>query len=42
VGIAHARRADAVDAITNELDIGVILVGRPMALEIIEEARPVG
>jgi hypothetical protein len=40
-GVAHARRAVAVNAVADELDIGVILVGRPVALEIIEEARPV-
>lgn len=26
----------------HEVDIGVILIGRPMALEIVEEGRPVG
>ena len=41
-GIAHARRAVADDAVTDEIDIGVILVSRPMPLEIVEEARPVG
>ena len=30
------------DAVAHELDIDVILIGRPMALEIVEEARPVG
>ena len=29
-------------AIADEIDIGVIVVGRPMALEIVEEGRPVG
>ncbi len=37
-GIAHARRAVAGDAVAHEIDIDVILVGRPMALEIVEEA----
>ena len=41
-GIAHARRAIAVDAVADEIDIGVVLVGRPVALEIVEERRPVG
>ena len=41
-GIAHARRAVARDAVANEIDIDVIFVGRPVALEIVEEARPVG
>ena len=41
-GAAHARRAVAANAVAHELDIGVILVGRPVALEIVEEARPVG
>ena len=40
--IAHARRAVAECALADEIDIGVILVGRPMALEIVEERRPVG
>jgi hypothetical protein len=41
-GIAHASGAVAVDAVAHELDIGVILIGRPVALEVVEEARPVG
>ncbi len=40
-GIAHACRAVAVDAVANEIDIGVILVGRPVALEIVEEGWPI-
>jgi len=31
-----------VNAVADELNVGVILVGRPVALEIIEEVRPVG
>ena len=38
----RAGRAVAGNAIADELDIDVILVGRPVALEIVEEARPVG
>jgi len=41
-GITHARRAVPQDTVADELDIGVILIGRPMTLEIVEEARPVG
>ena len=40
-GVAHARRAIACHAIADEIDVGVILVRRPMALEIIEERRPI-
>ena len=29
-------------AVADEIDVGVILVGRPMALEIVEEGGPVG
>ena len=39
---ARSRRAVAVDAITDEINIGVIVIGRPMALEIVEERRPIG
>jgi hypothetical protein len=41
-GITHACGAVAVDAVADELDIGVILVGRPVSLEIVGEAQPVG
>ncbi|MFZ0459404.1 MAG: hypothetical protein WAM17_13355, partial [Rhodoplanes sp.] len=40
-GMAHARRAVATQAVANEIDVD-ILVGRPMALEIVEEGGPVG
>lgn len=29
-------------ALAHEIDIGVIVVGRPMTLEIIEKGRPIG
>ena len=41
-GIAGARRAVAHHALAHEIDISVIIFGRPMALEIVEEGRPVG
>ena len=41
-GIAHPRRTITHRALTYEINVGVILVGRPMALEIVEEGRPVG
>ncbi len=41
-GVAHPRCTVAVDTVAHELDIGVILVGRPMALEIVEEAGQSG
>ena len=41
-GIALAFRAFAADARADEFDIGVVLIGRPMAMEIIEEGGPVG
>ena len=41
-GLAHACGAVAVKAVADEVDIGVIVIGRPMALEIVEKARPVG
>jgi hypothetical protein len=34
-------RALSADALAHEIDIGVIVVGRPMALEIVEEGGPV-
>jgi hypothetical protein len=37
----HARSAIAHRAVANEIDIGVVLVSRPMPLEIVEERRPV-
>ena len=41
-GIAHARRAIPGDAIAHEIDMDVILVRRPMAVEIIEEGLSLG
>jgi hypothetical protein len=41
VGIAHPRHAVAYCLIADEIDIGVVFVGRPMALEIVEEGRPI-
>ena len=39
--IAHARRAIARRALADKINVGVILVGRPMALEIVEEGGPI-
>jgi tRNA U54 and U55 pseudouridine synthase Pus10 len=41
-GAAGARRAVAHHALADEIDVGVIVVGRPMAVEIIEESGPIG
>src|SRR5258708_438706 len=41
-GIAGAHSAVAKYALAHEIDIGVIVVSRPMALEIVEEGWPVG
>ena len=41
-GTAGARRAGADRPIADEIDVGVVLVGRPMALEVVEERRPIG
>ena len=40
--IASASGAIAHHALADEIDIGVVVVGRPMALEIVEEGGPVG
>jgi hypothetical protein len=40
VGVAPARSAIASQAIAHGIDTGVILVGWPMAMEIVEETRP--
>ena len=40
-GIAHAHRASTDRSVANEIDVGVVLVGRPMALEIVKKGRPV-
>jgi hypothetical protein len=39
-GIAHARSAVAYRAVADEIDVDVF-VSRPMALEIVEEDRPI-
>src|SRR6266446_4316728 len=40
-GVAHPRRTVAEYAFAHEIDIGIVFVGRPMLLEILEERRPV-
>src|SRR5258706_12171287 len=40
-GVAATRRAVARDAVTNELDVGVVAIGRPVTLEILEKRGPV-
>jgi hypothetical protein len=40
--LAHARLTISGNPITNEVDIDVVLVGRPVPLEVVEEAGPVG
>jgi hypothetical protein len=40
LAIAHPRHAVAYRH-RDEIDIGVVFVGRPMALEIVEEGRPI-
>ncbi|MFC7538836.1 hypothetical protein ACFQU2_04345 [Siccirubricoccus deserti] len=37
----HPRGAVSSAAIADEIDIGVILIGQPVPLEVVEEARPV-
>jgi hypothetical protein len=39
--VAHACRTVAEPALTYEIDIGVVFVGWPMLLEIIEESGPI-
>ena len=39
-GIVHARCAVAYRAVADEIDVDVF-VGRPMALEIVDEGRPI-
>src|ERR1035437_4431166 len=39
--VPHAHRAVTYGAVTDKIDIGVVLVGRPMPLEIIKESGPV-
>jgi len=38
--VAHARRAVAECAIADEISIGVVVVSRPVMLEIVEKNRP--
>lgn len=40
-GIAATGRTIAQRAVADEVDIGVIVIGRPMALEILENSRPI-
>ena len=40
--VAHSFRAVATQAIAHEIDVGVVFIGRPMALEIVEEGGPIG
>ena len=41
-GIAGPRRAVTCRSLANEIDVGVVLVGRPMVHEVVEKRRPVG
>ena len=41
-GAAHPCRAVADYSLAYEINIGVVLVGWPMLVEVIEERRPVG
>ena len=38
--IAHSRRPVSVDAVPDEINVD-ILIGRPMALKIVEKRRPI-
>src|SRR5262249_6682251 len=40
-GVADASGTVAHDALADEIDIGVVVVGRPMVLEIVEEGGPI-
>jgi len=40
-GITGAGGSISANAFANEIDVGVILVGWPVALEIVEKGRPV-
>jgi hypothetical protein len=40
-GIARARRAFANRAVAHEVDIGMIVVCRPVKLEIVEKCLPI-
>ena len=39
--VAHALHAVAYGAVADKIDVGVVFVGRPMPLKIIEEVGPV-
>jgi len=41
-GVPSARTAVTHETITHEVDVDVIAVRRPMALEVVEKGRPVG
>ena len=41
-GIPHPRRAIPGESIPHEIDIGVVCVGRPVAVEVVEEVLPIG
>jgi hypothetical protein len=40
-GVAHARHAVAYCAMSDKIDIGIVFIGRPMPLKIVEERSPV-
>lgn len=40
-GIAHALQAFAAWIVSDKADIGLVLIGRPMFLKIVEEREPV-
>jgi hypothetical protein len=40
-GVAHTRRAIAHRSLPDEIDIGKVSISGPVALEIVEEGRPV-
>jgi hypothetical protein len=42
VGVTHACGAVAHYALSDEVDIVVVIIGWPMVLEIVEEDQPVG
>ena len=41
MGITRTGRSISVATVPNEIDVSVVLVGRPMTLEVVEEERPV-
>jgi hypothetical protein len=38
--VAHSRRAVAMQTIADEVDVNVVAVGWPVALEVVEKGRP--